>query len=505
MVRSIDGEPETLDPHLSAGVVEWNVLVDLFEGLVEIDWDGDIKPAVARDWSSVDGQTYLFNLREDAHWCNGDPVTAHDFVFSWRRLVDPQTASKYASYLTTAGVLNAAKVSSGAMPTEALGIEAVSNTTLRVQLERPSYMFPAMLDHFAVFPVHAATLKAHGEQWSRPGIHIGNGAYCLEERVLREKIELRRNPHYWDADATRIERVTHLSMPSSASDLQRYLAGEVDITYDLPPDRVKDLSESVKGAIHAEVLPLAARYYNIYTQRPPFNDPRVRRALAYAIDRRVIAQRIYGRGERPAFSLIPLDDLPDIDSAGHWSSWAQSERESRARQLLKEAGFSAEAPLHVRLLHSDKDLSKREAVAVASMWKRVLGAEVELQQNEWKAFVDLQASGNYDVSITGWWADYYEPSSLLRPLSSRDSYNHPRYANERFDRILERALTEQDAQKRAKLYTDAELLLAQDMPVIPVFHYAVSRLVNPRVGGYRAHVLDTIRSKHLWIESPQDM
>ena len=504
LVRSIDGEPASLDPHRATGVVEWSVLGDLYEGLVEIDSDGVLKPAAAISWHTDDGQHYRFNLRKDARWSNGDPINAQDFVYSWRRLVSPETASPFASYLVTAGIRNAKEIVQGKLPPERLGVIAVSEKVLNVNLERPNYTFTTMLDHLALYPVNPTVIQEHGNDWARPGLHVSNGAYRLLDWRVNEQINIERNPFHWGVAQTQIPTVTYLPVPSSVVELNRYLANEIDITYDVPPDRINQLPEGLHNELRMDSLGLATRYYHLQTQKAPFDDVHIRKALAYAIDRNVIAQKIYGRGELEAFSLIPLNRVFSDTEKPEWSQWSQNEREAAARRLYQERGYSPQAPLQISLIHTDKDLSKREAAAVASMWRRVLGAEVTLEQYEWKAFAEKLAQGNFDAAVSGWWADYYEPSSLLWPLSSAHSSNYSRYSNLRFDAVLERASYAADDQDRMALYADAERILAADIPVIPVFHYSISRLVKPRIGGYRMHPLDTIRSKYLWIRENQD-
>lgn len=500
LVRGLDGEPATLDPHLAGGNVEWILLVDLFEGLVEIGFDGEVLPAGAERWESDDGLNYRFYLREDARWSNGDAVTAHDYVYSWRRLVDPRTASPYASYLGAAGVLHAAKISEGELSLNQLGVVAVNNYVLEVTLERPNTIFPAMLDNMAVFPVHAATVEQYGNDWTKVGKHISNGVYHLHNWVFNERIELQHNRFYWNQEQVSIEEVTFLPLTSATAEIQRYLADELDLTFDLAPDKITTLEPGVRQQLHSSVLPLATRFYNIQTKKPPLDDPRIRKALAYAIDRDVISKKIYGRGERSAYSLVPEARLPKYAREFPWAEWSQSKRESTARRLYAEAGFSTDSPLKVTLMHTDKELSRREAIATAAMWTRILGIDVTLVQHEWKTFIDKQIEGNFDVAIFGWWADYYDPSSILRPLRSTDSSNYGRYSNSSFDRSIAQALREPEKRKRLGLYAEAESILSHDMPVIPIFHYTASRLVKPHVGGYRNHPLDTIRSKNLWIK-----
>lgn len=475
-------EVASLDPHKTEGVPESDVITNLLEGLTATDNLGHLVPGVAQQWQQQ-GNVWTFTLRPDARWSNGEPVTAADFVYSWQRLVDPKTASPYASFLQYAHILNVDEIIAGKQPPSALGVKALDEHHLQVTLSQPVPYFTAMLEHTALKPVHRQSIEQWGDKWTRPEHYVGNGAYTLNNWVVNEKITLKRNPHYWDNAHTVIETATFLPISSETSDVNRYRSGGTDITNSaVPPELFPMLKKQLGAQVHVSPY-LCTFYYELNNQRPPFNDARVRAAVKLTLDRQIIAEKIMGQGQLPAFGFTP----PYINGANFtapaWFNQSQAERNAAAKQLLAEVGYSAQKPLTFTLLYNTSDQNKKQAIAAASMWKKNLGANVTLQNQEWKTMLNTRHEGNYDVARATWCSDYNEPSTFLNMLLSDSSTNTGFYRSPAFDALMAQSLVADDA-RRAGLYQQAEAQLDNDSALVPVYYRVSVRLVKPWVGGF---------------------
>ena len=477
-------EVATLDPHKAEGVPESNVMRNLLEGLVETDNNGKLVPGVAEQWQSEKGRVWTFTLRNTARWSNGKPVTADDFVYSWQRLADPQTASPYASYLQTAHIANSDQILAGKASPITLGVKALDDRHLQVTLSEPVPYFVAMLAHSAMKPVYRPAVEQWGDQWTQPPHFIGNGAYTLADWIVNEKIRVKRNPHYWDNAKTIIEEGEFLALSSETSDINRYRSGGTDMTNSVvPPNMFKKLQQDLGSEVKISPL-LCTFYYEFNNKKPPFDDARVRNALKLTLDRDIIAQKIMGQGQIPAYGLTPpyIHGLKPLTP--EWSLITQAQRNAAAQQLLNEAGFSAQHPLRFTLLYNTSEQNKMQAIAAASMWQKNLGAEVTLQNQEWKTLLETRRQAQYDVVRATWCADYNEPSTFLNMLLSDSSNNTAFYRSTKFDRLMAQTLTSADEAQRAALYQQAEAQLDHDAPIVPVYYRVSVRLVKPWVGGF---------------------
>ncbi|MGD8105898.1 ABC transporter substrate-binding protein [Pantoea sp. FN0302] len=475
-------EVASLDPHKTEGVPESDVITNLLEGLLVTDNAGRLVPGVAQQWQQQNN-VWTFTLRPDARWSNGDPVTAADFVYSWQRLVDPKTASPYASFLQYAHILNVDEIIAGRQPPSALGVKALDDHHLQVTLSQPVPYFTAMLEHTPLKPVHRQTLEQWGDKWTRPEHYVGNGAYTLNSWVVNEKITLKRNPHYWDNAHTIIETATFLPISSETSDVNRYRSGGIDITNSaIPPELFPMLKKELGAQVHVSPY-LCTFYYELNNQRPPFNDARVRTAVKLTLDRQIIAEKIMGQGQIPAFGFTPPYINGAKFTAPAWFTQTQAERNATAKQLLAAAGYGVQKPLTFTLLYNTSDQNKKQAIAAASMWKKNLGANVTLQNQEWKTMLNTRHEGNYDVARATWCSDYNEPSSFLNMLLSDSSTNTGFYRSPAFDALMAKSLVADDAQ-RAVLYQQAEAQLDKDSALVPVYYRVSVRLVKPWVGGF---------------------
>ncbi|KUQ62639.1 oligopeptide ABC transporter substrate-binding protein OppA [Enterobacter bugandensis] len=500
LVRNNGAEVQSLDPHKIEGVPESNVNRDLFEGLLVTDVDGHPAPGVAEKWENKDFKVWTFHLRKDAKWSDGTPVTAEDFVYSWQRLANPNTASPYASYLQYGHIANIDDIIAGKKPVTDLGVKAIDANTFEVTLSEPVPYFYKLLVHPSVSPVPKSAVEKFGEKWTQPANIVTNGAYKLKDWVVNERMVLERNPQYWDNAKTVINQVTYLPISSEVTDVNRYRSGEIDMTYNnMPIELFQKLKKEIPKEVHVDPY-LCTYYYEINNQKAPFTDVRVRTALKLALDRDIIVNKVKNQGDLPAYSYTPpyTDGMKLVEP--EWFKWSQEKRNEEAKKLLAEAGYTADKPLTFNLLYNTSDLHKKLAIAVASIWKKNLGVNVKLENQEWKTFLDTRHQGTFDVARAGWCADYNEPTSFLNTMLSDSSNNTAHYKSPAFDKIIAETLKVADDAQRAELYAKSEEQLDKDSAIVPVYYYVNARLVKPWVGGYTGKdPLDNISVKNLYI------
>ncbi|WP_318519106.1 ABC transporter substrate-binding protein [Photobacterium leiognathi] len=498
LVRGNGTEPESLDPQKVSGVPESNVIRDLLEGLVNQDSKGNLVPGAAKSWETEDYKTWTFHIRDDAKWSNGDPVTAEDFVYTWRRLADPKTASPYASYIQMTTMANAEDIIAGKKAPETLGVEAIDRKTLKVTLDKPVSYFASMLVHTSMKPVNQKVVEKFGDEWTKVGNYVSNGAFKLDTWVVNERIVLARNENYWDNKNTVINQVTFLPIENQVAAMNRFLAGELDMTYEMPNEHFKRLQKEYPQDV--KVTPyLCSYYYEFNMTRKPFDDANVRKALSYAIDRDVLAKFIVGKGETPAYNFTPLATNGLDVEMPEYSKLDQKQRLAKAKELLKAAGYDQNNPLKFNLLYNTSENHKKIAVAISSMWKKGLGVTAVLENQEWKSYLDAKRQGNFDISRAGWCGDYNEASTFLAIMRSDHSQNYPKYSSAAYDKAIDDAVLAKTDAERAADYKDAEAKLAEDMPIMPIYHYVNARLVNPQLGGYpMENPEDNIYSKDMY-------
>lgn len=500
IVRHIKDEPASLDPLKAVGLPEIQVIRDLFEGLTNQDAQGKIVPGVAQSWSSSDNKTWVFTLRNNARWSNGDPVTAQDFVYSWQRLVDPKNSSAFAWFAGLSGIQNAAAITKGEMTPDKLGVVAQSKNQLKVTLDRPVPWFPALVANVALFPVPQKIIAQQGDSWTSPGKLVGNGAYQLSERVVNEKIVLTRNPHYWDDAHSVLTKVTFVPINEESSATKRYRSNDIDITESFPKNMYALLKKTLPGEVYTPDQ-LGTYYYAFNTQKGPTADVRVRKALSWSIDRKVIAEKVLGTGEKPAWHFTPdvtagFKPLPTF-----MQQHDQNSLNAQAKSLLAAAGYGPGKPLKLKLLYNTSESHQKIAIAVASMWKKNLGVDVTLENQEWKTYIDSRNSGNFDVIRASWVGDYNEPSTFLNLLTSGNSSNIARFNNADYDAVIAKASRETSDQVRNSDYNRAEQILAEQAPIAPIYQYTNGRLIKPWVKGFPiTNPEDVAYSRELWIE-----
>jgi len=481
-------EPEALDPAYITAQVGIRVASALFEGLTRINKNGRPTPGVAESWEiSDDGRNYTFHLRKDAQWETGVPVTAQDFIGSWKRILTPATGCTYVAHLYPIRGAKAFNESKSDFST--VGLRAPDDHTLIVDLESPTPYFLDICSFITLAPVHLPSIKEHGDRWTRPGTLIGNGSYRLADWRLNDRISLEKSPTYWDAEnvALRTIDIRPVSEPNTAMNF--FLTGEVDLIMDkgmIPNPMVDALRE--KPYFHSDNF-LGTYFLRFNTTKKPFDDPRVRRAFAMAIDRERIVNKITRLGERVASSLVPPGTGDDYQPPESQASYDPE----GARQLLAEAGFpdGKGFPL-VEYLYMAKSVEIHIAVELQSMWERHLGVNVSLTKQEAKVYYASMRELSYDLCRSSWVGDYNDPNTFIEMFVSGGGNNRTGYSSERYDSLVEAAAREPDATKRYAIFRQAEhLLVSEDSVIAPIYYYVgVQFYHRDRLGGIETNVID---------------
>jgi oligopeptide transport system substrate-binding protein len=495
-------EPQELDPHIVTGVPEHNIIAALAEGLVAKDPQTlEPVPAVAERWEiSRDGKTYTFHLRENARWSNGDPLTAEDFVWSWWRALQPQLGNQYAYMLFA--VVNAEAYASGEISDfSQVGVTALDRHTLQVRLNNPTPYFLQLLDHYSSYPVHRATIEKfgapheRGTQWTRVGNHVGNGPFILDTWQLNKVIKVRRNPHYWDAARVRLNGIDFRPIENVSTEERMFRADQLHITQTIPIDKIAWYREHNPDVL--QVAPyLGTYYYRFNVTKPHLMDKRVRRALNLAIDRQAIVTSITKGGEIPATTFTPPDTM------GYSAQSDLRFDPEEARRLLAEAGYPNGQGFPVtELLYNTSEGHQKIAVAIQQMWNTELNVNISLNNQDWKVFLSSVTMGNYSISRAGWIGDYVDPNTFLDMWVTGGGNNQTGWSNPRYDDLVLRlAPAAATQEERYALLREAEGILLEELPVIPLYIYTSKSLIQPSVHGVHGNLLDYISYKHVWLE-----
>jgi oligopeptide transport system substrate-binding protein len=480
-------EPETLDPAIITGQPEGRVVNALFEGLTAFNSQGKPEPGVAESWTlSDDKRVYTFTLRPNAKWSDGHPVRAQDFVAGWKRTLLPETASSYNYQLFY--IKNAQAFAEGKTTDfSTVGVKALDDRTLQVTLENPTPFFLDLCATAPLYPVPIETIEKYGDDWVKPDKIVNNGAYDLVDWRINDKIHLRKNPYYWQADKVRLDTIDILPISKDNVAFNFYSSGVADLVMDkglTPPALLNDLR--LRPDFHAAPF-LGIYFLRFNCEKPPFNDPRVREAFALAIDKRVITEKITRAGELPAGSLVP----PGI--AGYTSPEAPPANPEKARRLLAEAGYpkGANFPL-VTYLYSEGGLNESIAVELQAMWQRELGVNVNPARQEWKVYLNSLTSLDYNIARSTWVGDYPDPNTFLDMFVTGNGNNRTGWSDPAYDGLIAQAARETDEAKRFAILKQAEsILVATEMPICPLYYYVGIQLYDPvKWGGIEPNVLD---------------
>jgi oligopeptide transport system substrate-binding protein len=491
--RGIGAEPESLDTHKSRTNQAGDVQRDLGEGLTGYAANGELQLAAAERMElSEDGLQYTFWLRPEGRWSNGDPVTAQDFVFGFRRLVDPQTAAFYAQQ-SLGDVVNATEIIAGERPVDDLGVAAIDDLQLQITLRQPVPYFLALLSHPSTFPMHRQSVDIHGDAHARPGNLVSNGAYKLQAWEVGSYIEVVRNEHYRLNENTAIDRVRHHITPEDGVELNRYRAGELDITFSVPSEAFEQMRQQRPDELRVSPY-LAVYYYGFNLTRPPFDDnPKLRQALSMAIDRETLTELVTGRGEAPAYGWVPPGTNNYEPRQFLYTNLPKDERHAKALELYREAGFSEAKPLEVDIRYNTAEGHRRVALAVQSMWREVLGVDATLINEEAQVLLEnIRMQEVTQVFRLSWTGDYNDAYTFLSIMESDNPSNLTGYSNAEYDGLMDKAAAQTDPGVRQVYLEEAEKLLLSEHPVMPLYFY-----VNKNVRGWQDNVLNYHYSQHL--------
>lgn len=485
----IGTEPAGLDPHLTTGLTEFNVMIALMEGLTTIDAETmEVRSGVAESWEiSNDGKTYTFHFDSDAHWSNGDPVTASDFLFSFERILAPALGAPYAYMLYPmrgAKAFNKNEISDFSL----VGVSAPDASTLVIELESPTPYFLSLLTHNSWWPVHPPTILKHGSmtdrisKWTRPENHVGNGPFKLDHWRLNHSIVATKNPHYRESASVKLNRIRFLPIDINSEE-HAFRANQLHMTSSVPIHRLDWYRQHCPENLFIYDA-LGVYYYIINTTRPPLKDPRVRKALAYSIDRESLTEHILKAGQKPAYNFTPPN------TGGYTAGIRLPYDPEKARALLAEAGFPGGANFpKFELLFNNSESHHSIAEAIQQMWKKELGIDIQLHSQEWKVYLSTRESMKFDVARAAWFGDYNDPYTFLNLAESDNGNNHTGWKNADYDKLLKKSVTANDSMVRRSIFQQAEELLMEEMPVIPIYFYVSSKLVDQSVKGFKPNIL----------------
>jgi oligopeptide transport system substrate-binding protein len=487
----IGTEPSGLDPHLITGLTELYVTLAFLEGLATFDSETmELEPGVAQSWDiSEDGLAYTFHFDPDARWSNGDPVTPQDFLYSFERILTPALGAPYAYMLFD--MKNAESFNKGEITNfSKVGASAPDASTLVIELEQPTPYFLSLLTHFTWWPVHPPTIEKHGgmtariSAWTKPENFVGNGPFTLESWRINSSIYAKKNPLYRDPDAVWLNGIHFLPIQVDAEE-RAFRAGHLHLTSTVLPHRIAWYRENMPDRMRFDTA-LGVYYYMLNTSREPLDDPRVRRALAYSIDREAITEHVLKAGQKPAYHFTPPN------TGGSYTAEARLTYDPEfARELLAEAGYpGGEGFPKFEILYNTSDAHRSIAVAIQQMWNEELGIDVTLYNQEWKVYLATRQAGNFDILRAAWFGDYDDPNTFLSLGMSENGNNHTGWSNPEYDALIEAAALEQNKEARFALFQEAESILLNEMPIIPIYFYVTSLLIDPSVEGRHANILD---------------
>ncbi len=495
-------EPGTLDPHQSGATWENNIIGELLMGLTTDDIAGQPIPGSAESWTvSDDGLTWTFHLRPGLVWSDGVPVKASDVVFGIRRLLDPETAARYAFIAYV--IKNAAAVNAGDMPTTSVGVSAVDDLTVEISLEEPTPFLPGLLTHYTMFPLPEHVVRKYGRDWIKPGTMVSNGPYILESWAANDHVKVVKNPLFYDADDVAIDEVYFYPTDDLSAALNRFRAGEIDAnigSLGFPVSQTNWLRENLPGQSY--ITPQLANAYVVFNHRkPPFSDPRIRRAFSLCIDRETLAEKVSRDGRLPAYAFVP-PGIANYDNAAQldFMNRSMEERREEAVKLLAETGYDAGDPLIFEYLYMASVDGRRSAVVLSAMLKQC-NIVARLIANEPKVHYDMIRNADFTASLAQWSADYDDPHTFLYLLDSRaGAYNYGGYHNPEYNRLMDKASAILDVDDRAEVLAQAEQIALDDAAVAPLSYPTSKMLVAPYVKGFVPNANMYHRSRWMRIE-----
>lgn len=493
--RGQSADPQTLDPHKVSLLQEGHIIRDLFEGLVSYDAKAKIIPGVAESWSaSSDGSVYTFKLRKDAKWSDGTSVTADDFVYSWRRLMDPKTGSVYSSMLFT--VKNGEAVVKGEAAVDTLGVRAIDPYTFEATLTGPTPFFVETLVHPSAYPVPAAVVQKLGAEWVKPGNMVSNGAFVLQEFNPKDKIVAVKNATFHDAANVALDKIVYHALEDRGAALKRFEAGEIDAYDDIPVEQIEYVKEKFPGEFLTGPS-LAIYFFWVKTDKPPYDNVKLRRALALMVDREYLADKIWSGTMAAGYSVVPpgMEGFEPVEP--DFKALTQLEREEEAKKLMTELGYGPGNPLKIELSYDTSENHRNTLVAVADMMKP-FGIEATLLNRDKKShFGHMRDKGDYDLGRANWYGDFRDPQTFLQLPVSDNGLNYAHYKNKDYDTLVNQSSVENNVEKRREMIRQAQEVLMRDHPMLMLMHYRSKNLVSKRLKGWETNNVDTHFSRWL--------
>jgi oligopeptide transport system substrate-binding protein len=488
-------EPESLDPGVVTGVPEHRIISNLFEGLTTTDpKDLSPKPGMAASWTvSKDGLVYAFKLR-DARWTDGKPVTAHDFVYAWERVLNPKMGAKYAQQIYQY-VKNAEEYNKGRLTDfSQVGVKALDDRTLQVTLRCPTAYFLDLTSFYTLYPVPRWAIEAHGKDWVKPGKIVSNGAFRLMSWVPLKELILEKNPQHWDAATVKLQKVIFLPTDDTNTAYKQFLAGDSDWIPTVPPAQI----DAARNRPDFYVTPyLGTYYFRFNVTKPPTNDVRVRKALSMAVDRESLTKFVTKAGEVPTSAFVPAG------MRGYEGVRGLPFDVAAAKKLLAEAGYpEGKGFPKVELLYNTNELHRVITQAVQQMWKDHLGIQVDLVNVEWKVYLSRQSSLDYQASRAGWIGDYVDPNTFLDMWITGGGNNQTGWSNKRYDDLMAQATCKiVNPRDRMRALQEAEkILVADEVPIMPLYTYVNKGMLSRRVKGWSPNILDQHPLKYISLE-----
>lgn len=496
----IGNEPASLDPEANSDNSAARVQSDLFAQLVDYDQQGRLIPGLSESWNiSPDGKTYTFHLRPNLKFSDGSPITAHDFVFSWRRLVAPKTSATYNFLLND--VINAESIVKGELEPSALGVAALDERTFVVRLNSPD---KALLEKCSMTPltvVSEKNLTKYQELWTQPEYMVTSGAYKLQSHVVNGSIRVSKNPYFYAESTVSIPNVVYFPYVDLNSSIAAYKSGDLDMTFiSVPIDQFAQLKAEFPNELHSVRLE-GMYYYTFNTSLEKFQDIRVRQALSMVIDREMLTNQLLNMGQTPLYSTVTatIEGGKYKDVKYNWASLSLEQRIAKAKKLYQEAGYSESNPLKITLLSNGDDLHKKIAMILIHMWKNNLGVDATFKNVDWKTFIQSRYLGNFELARGGWTGDYNSVTAYTPLYECDGRQNLSFYCDKQYDKLISEANLELNPQKEQRLYTMALNQALNDYMTIPLFQYSYQRLVKPYITNYQieSNTSDHVQSKWL--------
>ncbi|MEN3943037.1 peptide ABC transporter substrate-binding protein [Prosthecobacter sp. SYSU 5D2] len=504
LILANGSEPETLDPQLATGSPEHHIFDALFEGLVATTPEDpdDNGPGAATHWETEDFITWTFHLRKDGKWSDGTPLTAHDFLFSFRRILTPELAGPYAPMLYP--MLNAEEFNKGEVKDfSQVGAKALDDYTLQIILKGPAPYLPSMLKHYSWHPVPRHVIERFGKisdrdtKWTRAGNIVGNGPFKLKEWRYTHSLTVERNPLYWDAGLVRLNEIQFIPIVSDATEERAFRDGQVHVTNTVPLPKMDYYREKEPDLFRLEPM-LGTYFYRINVTKPPFNDKRVRKALTLSVDQDTLIRNVLRGGQKPAIGFTPPGAGEGYETPGLLKYDPEE-----ARRLLAEAGYpNGKGFPKFDILINTMESHRTIGEAIMEMWKKNLNIPAGVLNQDWGVYLDSQRTLDFQICRAGWIGDYLDPYTFLSIWQTGDGNNNTGWSSPRYDELMQASLREGDSTRRMAILTEAETLLLDELPMIPLYWYVRPFLRRPEVKGMKSSLLEHRCYKAVYLEQP---